>query len=127
VNIDATVGFSKGEVGMHRKYFGIWILVAVAALAGIFSYLEIGVEQDGEPGAVATLQNPGRLLGIGKAVDVFIASAVTKQGWLEAAVREFQKAGITTSDGAKIRFQVDPVLSGGSMRDILSGKIEPVA
>jgi len=59
-------------------------------------------------------------------VEVTIASSVTKQKWLEAAVAAFEAEGAKTSDGAPIRVKIKGVLSGESMLQILDGKLQPV-
>jgi Ca-activated chloride channel family protein len=58
---------------------------------------------------------------------VTIASSVTKQKWMEAVMEKFHNEGITTASGKKIAVRTTGVLSGGSMWDILAGKLKPVA
>lgn len=60
------------------------------------------------------------------AVLVTIASSVTKQKWMEAVIAKFHAEDIRTSDGSRILVEVDGVLSGGSMWNILDDKIRPV-
>jgi hypothetical protein len=66
------------------------------------------------------LVRPGSVL-------VMISSSVTKQKWMEAVMEKFESEEITTANGKKIIVRTTGVLSGGSMWDILAGKLKPVA
>ncbi len=55
-----------------------------------------------------------------------IASSSTKQNWMDQVVANFNAAGKTTAAGNKIQAEVAHVLSGGSLNDIMSGKLQPV-
>jgi len=59
-------------------------------------------------------------------VEVVIANAQTKQRWFEDLAASFQAEGRKTSKGNPIKIISKPVLSGGSMDDILAGKLKPV-
>src|SRR5262249_26508153 len=61
------------------------------------------------------------------AVEVLIANASTKQRWFAELAKDFQAEGRKTSKGHAIVITAKPVLSGGSMDDILNGKLKPVA
>jgi Ca-activated chloride channel family protein len=66
-------------------------------------------------------------IGTRRQVVVQIASSVTKQKWMEEAVRNFYAAGRNkTPKGAKIVVEVRGVRSGGSMWKILDGRLKPV-
>jgi len=60
------------------------------------------------------------------AVEVLIANAQTKQRWFADLAANFQAEGRKTSKGNPIKITSKPVLSGGSMDDILGGKLKPV-
>ncbi len=78
------------------------------------------------------LRGTGALLGdlvperLRPAVQVSIASAVTKQRWLEAARLAFAQAGIRTTSGMPIEITVQNVLSGESMLGIAGQTLQPV-
>lgn len=55
-----------------------------------------------------------------------IANSDTKQEWLDKVIPLFHAEGKATSKGTKIRVEAIPVLSGGSMNDILEGKLKPI-
>jgi len=59
-------------------------------------------------------------------ITITIASSSTKQEWMEKVAAKFNAEGKTTSSGAKIQIEVIPVLSGGSMNDIVDDKLKPV-
>ena len=59
-------------------------------------------------------------------VSLTIASAVTKQRWLEAAKAAFAQTGVRTSSGQPIEITVQNVLSGESMLGIAGQKLQPV-
>jgi Ca-activated chloride channel homolog len=59
-------------------------------------------------------------------VEVLIANASTKQRWFAELAASFQAQGKKTSRGNPIVIISKPVLSGGSMEDILNGKLKPV-
>ncbi len=59
-------------------------------------------------------------------VSLTIASAVTKQRWLDAAKAAFAAADVRTSSGKKIEITVQNVLSGESMLGIASQRLQPV-
>lgn len=91
------------------------IVVAAAAIGG--AILAFGTGQVGLP----------TLPGLGKEpVVVSVASAVTKQRWLEAARDSFLTGQPTTSNGHPIRIELTAVLSGDSMEQIASGALQPV-
>ena len=56
-------------------------------------------------------------------IDVF--SSNTKENWINAIVEQFNKEPHTIASGEPIVVQATHVLSGGSQRDILAGKIKP--
>lgn len=91
------------------------IVVAAAAIGG--AILAFGTGKVGVPA----------LPGFGKdPVTVTVASAVTKQKWLEAARETFLAGQPTTSTGQPIRIELSSVLSGDSMEQIASGALQPV-
>jgi Ca-activated chloride channel homolog len=61
-----------------------------------------------------------------ESVQVSIASAVTKNKWLEAAAAKFSALDPKTKSGKPIAIDIKGVLSGSSMQSILDGKLQPV-
>ena len=59
------------------------------------------------------------------AVEVSIASSVTKRKWLEAAAEGFQGTDPRTKNGRPIRITISNVLSGDSMLAIKEGRLSP--
>jgi Ca-activated chloride channel family protein len=59
-------------------------------------------------------------------VQVPIASAVTKNNWLEAVAEKFEAQNPKTKSGKPIAIEIKGVLSGTSMQHILDGKLQPV-
>ncbi|MEN8219256.1 MAG: substrate-binding domain-containing protein [Pseudomonadota bacterium] len=57
---------------------------------------------------------------------ITIATSSTKEEFMEKVVANFNAGGYRTRSGAKIKIELKHVLSGGSMNDILSGKLKPV-
>lgn len=96
----------------RRDFLGI--LGAAAAAAAAIVYFGLG-------GNVQTLL-PGLS---GEAVEIRIASSVTKKAWLEAAVASFDASGAETSSGKPIKVSVSSVLSGESMLQIAEGTLQP--
>lgn len=97
-----------------RRTF-ISITVAMLAAGGvIYSY---AVPKDSPLSASSLLGPP--------AVEVSIASSVTKQRWLEDAAKSFSEADIKTASGAPIKITVSPVLSGESLIQISEGTLTP--
>jgi Ca-activated chloride channel family protein len=64
---------------------------------------------------------------ISGAIDVPVASATTKQQWIDEAAARFNAAAPRTANGRPFRIVPAHVLSGGSMQDIIKGKLRPVA
>ena len=62
----------------------------------------------------------------GADVSLTIASAVTKQRWLDAAKAAFAQADVRTSSGQRIEITVQNVLSGESMLGIAGRTLQPV-
>ena len=62
-----------------------------------------------------------------RTVEVLIANAATKDRWFAELAANFQKEGRKTSKGNAITITSKSVTSGGSMEDILAGKLKPVA
>ena len=54
-----------------------------------------------------------------------IASSSTKQAWMQQTAARFQDQAITTRAGRPIRVEVTPVSSGGSLKEILGGRLKP--
>ena len=54
-----------------------------------------------------------------------VASSSTKQKWMEQIVANFHAEDKRSSSGKKIKVDVSPVLSGGSMNAILEGNLKP--
>ncbi len=61
-----------------------------------------------------------------ESVQVPIASAVTKNRWLEAVAAKFEAQNAKTKSGKPIDIEIKGVLSGTSMQHILDGKLQPV-
>ena len=59
-------------------------------------------------------------------VQVPIASAVTKNKWLDAVAAKFEAQNPKTKSGKPIDIEIKGVLSGSSMQHILDGKLQPV-
>ena len=59
-------------------------------------------------------------------VQVPIASAITKNKWLEAVAEKFEAQNPKTKSGKPIDIEIKGVLSGTSMQHILDGKLQPV-
>lgn len=78
------------------------------------------------------LRGTGALLGdlvperLRPSVQVSIASAVTKQRWLEAARLAFAQVDIRTTSGMPIKISVQNTLSGESMLGIAGQSLQPV-
>ncbi|MBI4769641.1 MAG: VWA domain-containing protein [Chloroflexi bacterium] len=58
-------------------------------------------------------------------VAIDISSSNTKEDWMNAAVEQFNREGHKLSSGETVFVRVKHVTSGGSQRDILSGKSQP--
>jgi hypothetical protein len=113
---------------------GFWIVVFVIVIGLIgYSLYKAGIFRKDEiqPAAVKpqpkTIAKAERKKYRGEVV-VTIASSVTKQRWMVEMVNQFHALGKKTSRDSKII--VDPgekgVLSGGSMLEILDGRLKPV-
>jgi Ca-activated chloride channel homolog len=63
----------------------------------------------------------------GETIDVLVASAITKQHWIEEAAARFNAEAPRTDSGETIRIVPMAVLSGGSLQDIIKGKLKPAA
>ncbi len=101
----------------------IGLVLLIVGVAFVFSFIN-GLQQNTQPATTA----PGAATPVDLpkgAVLVTVSSSSTKQDWMEAVVANFEAAGKTTKNGSPIVVQVLPVLSGGSMDDILSGKSQP--
>lgn len=59
-------------------------------------------------------------------VQLLVASSSTKQAWMEKAAAAFQAARVATAKGRLIAVRVQSVSSGGSLKDILAGRLKPV-
>lgn len=90
------------------------ILAAAAAMGGAILYFGLS---DGLP--------VSRLLPGKAAVEVTIASSVTKQKWLEAARDDFLATNPKTANGQPIEIQISSVLSGDSMLQIAEATLQP--
>lgn len=60
-------------------------------------------------------------------VEVLIANAATKDRWFAELAANFQNEGRKTSKGHAITITSKSMTSGGSMEDILAGKLKPTA
>jgi Ca-activated chloride channel family protein len=60
------------------------------------------------------------------AVEVFISSSNTKEDWMNAVIAQFNAENHTLANGKTIFVTVKHVTSGGSQKDILEGKSQPV-
>ena len=101
----------------RRTFLAIMGLTAAGIVAIISSS-----KHDLMSGASLNLAN----IVVSQPVQVTIASSVTKKKWLEAAAKEFATQGITTKSGKAIGIEVSGVLSGDSLLNLLSGKLQPV-
>jgi Ca-activated chloride channel homolog len=97
----------------RRDFLGILGAAAAAAAAIVYFGLN-GDVTDLIPSA-----SPG------EAVEVRIASSVTKRAWLQAAVESFAATEPETASGQPIRISVSSVLSGESMLQIAEGTLQP--
>ena len=101
-----------------RKTFLTIIGIAAVGMLAMIKFIDRdnlgGIETDN----IAAIP-PGSVL-------VTIASSVTKQKWMEAVIEKFHAEDVETSNGSRIQVQVSGVLSGGSMGNILDGKLKPV-
>jgi Ca-activated chloride channel family protein len=99
----------------------LFVVVAAAAVAG--GALMLGPRWGHEPtgGAATTVPTAE------ETVDVVVASASTKQRWIEDVAARFNAGKSRTASGKPIRIVPVPVLSGGSLEDILQGKLKPAA
>jgi Ca-activated chloride channel family protein len=102
-----------------RKMFLTLIGLAVVGVVAMIEYTGRNPLGGIEPDKLAAVP-AGSVL-------VTIASSVTKQKWMEAVIEKFHAEDAETSNGSRIHVQVTGVLSGGSMWDILAGKLKPVA
>ena len=59
-------------------------------------------------------------------VHVTVATSVTKKKWLEAAAVRFMAANAATKSGQPIDIEIEGVLSGDSMQQILADELKPV-
>jgi Ca-activated chloride channel family protein len=100
----------------RRDFLGI--LGAAAAAAAAIVYFGLN-------GDVAELIPDGLAGSGGDAVEVRIASSVTKKAWLQAAVDSFAATEPETASGQPIRITVSSVLSGESMLQIVDGTLQP--
>jgi len=73
---------------------------------------------------VSAIPNVANIMSA-ETVQVTIASSVTKKKWLEAAAKEFAAQNIKTKSGKLIGIDINGVLSGDSMLQILSRKLQP--
>jgi Ca-activated chloride channel homolog len=103
--------------GSRRGFLSI--VAGAAAIGTAIWVFGIKAPQDILPGALEDLVTP-------PAVEVTIASSVTKQRWLEAAAADFAAAGIRTQAGAQVRITLSNVLSGESMMAIADETLQPV-
>ncbi len=98
----------------------VLLIVGVAFVFSIMNQLQQNVQPaTTAPGGATPMDVPKG------AVLITISSSSTKQAWMETVVANFIAADKTTKSGSPIAVQVIPVLSGGSMDDILSGKSQP--
>jgi len=97
------------------------VVAAAAVTAG--GLLVVGHRSDVQP--KATLQPVAR--SAEETIKVVVASASTKQQWIEKAASQFNSTGPRTDSGKLIRIAPVAVLSGGSLQDIVKGKLKPAA
>ena len=102
-----------------RKTF-VWIFaIAVMGAAVMFALRDGPMSPGIEPDRAAVAEPTDSVL-------VTVSSSLTKQKWMEAIVEKFHGDGVETSGGSPIRVEVTGVLSGGSMLEILDGRLKPV-
>ncbi len=99
-----------------RKAFAT-MLMATAAGILIMAVLRHGSDTYFDMPSVAVEPEP---------IYLSVASSVTKQRWFVAAAARFDAAGIRTSAGKQVTIDIQPVLSGDSMEQILAGQLKPV-
>jgi Ca-activated chloride channel family protein len=97
----------------RRDFLGILGAAAAAAAAIVYFGLN-GDVTDLIPGTSG-----------GEAVEVRIASSVTKKAWLQAAVDSFAATDPETASGQPIKITVTSVLSGESMLQISESTLQP--
>jgi Ca-activated chloride channel family protein len=100
-----------------RRSRRTFLSITVAMLAAGGVVYSFAVPKDSPLSATSLISPP--------AVEVTIASSVTKQRWLEDAARSFAEADVRTASGAPIRITVSPVLSGESLLQISEGILTP--
>jgi Ca-activated chloride channel family protein len=93
------------------------ILAGSALIGG--AILFFGVRDGGLPGLDSM---PGLTA---EPVAITVASSVTKQKWLAAAVEAFRASGAATADGRPIAITTSNVLSGESMLQIADRTLQP--
>ncbi len=130
-------GFEVKEAKMPQMSVLARILSVLAGLSflGIATWLSFLPEQLISP--ISKLSEPQQTtpapsvtLSPSKSSDdtvvLTIASSSTKQQWMEQIATRFQSEHKTTANGKKISLQIRSVSSGGSIEDLLAGKLKPV-
>ena len=101
-----------------RRTFLAIIGLTAAGVIAIFASNKQGLIGPGSLNVTSIL--------VTESVQVSIASAVTKNRWLEAAAAKFESQNVKTKSGKPIDIEIQSVLSGTSMQHILDGKLQPV-
>ena len=108
-------------------FMAIMVIAGLIILAIVGGMLFFAQNDENGPGQSETTGSFSRADDLpADNVLLSIASSSTKQRWLEEVVANFELEGKVTSSGDKIVVEVVPVLSGGSMNDILAGNLQPV-
>lgn len=102
---------------MNQTRFIFIVFIAIAGL--IIWKITANVETNTEDAA-------GGSFFSSTPVKLSIASSSTKKNWLDQMVAQFNDDKRTTDDGHVVHLTVTHVTSGGSMNDILEGKLKPV-
>jgi Ca-activated chloride channel family protein len=130
-------GFEVKETKMPYMSAGVRFLSILTGLAflGVATWLTMPTQSIPFPISSTQQNSPSTtnsvipitpsFFGSGKVL-LTIASSSTKQSWMTKVASQFQALGRTTSQGKKIEVNVTSVSSGGSMADILAGKLKPV-
>ncbi len=109
-----------------RRTFLAVVGAAIATGGVIFLFAKGPPDpQDTASGKPVAVQSTPVQIAPVNTVKVSIASSVTKQKWMAAAVKSFAEKDIRTTAGNKIAIDVSPVLSGDSLLQIANGSLKP--
>lgn len=114
---------SKVPWGATVVVLAVLLFGCIIALTALLPRFMQGAQFGGEVTADAT--DTAQVIPAG-AVSIEISSSNTKEDWMDAVVAQFNQEQHKVSSGEAIFVQVKHVTSGGSQRDILDGKSQPV-